>query len=88
MLPLCYFKVSYNRFTFIKGKAIKHFSSYALHITSFHKESENSSFEDSISLNLSFSKSLLWSDWSDDPGCCDWSTAYSVSLKRNASHHF
>ncbi len=45
-------------------------------------------FQRFIFKNPSFCVTLIYSDWSDNPVCCDWSTGCSACRKGNAHQHY
>ncbi len=63
--------------------------SYIMHLFTLFAQR----FPNHFSSAINFSKPLLCvtlicDDWSDDPVCCDWSTACSACQKWNAHHHY
>jgi len=76
-------KVSYNSLAYIQGQFFLNFLiiyiAASLLLSHCLKQ-----FDKGFSLSKPLLyESLLCSDWSDGPVCCDWSTAYSVRQKQN-----
>jgi len=75
---------SYNRFTSIQGQKTLTFS-HNIHCTP-HFTHCLKEFDKGFTLSKPrLSEGLLYSDWSDGPICCDWSTTYSACQNRKAN---